>query len=256
MTVPSGGVAGQAAAAGSDLGRGGGQPRGLLRVGGADRRLPLRRPRAQPRGRAHHACRRRPETSATVTSAGWGRERSTASAPRARTIRTAGFASTPTSSSSIPTRRRSTAGWTSMRRSTPTGWGAGAPTLVRRSRQRTGHAPGHRDRRPVQLGGRGEPERHLAAADRLRDAREGLHDAPPRHPRVPARDLRGLRPPGGHRLPPEAGGHRGGVPPGARTRSTRAFLEAKGLTNYWGYNTLGYFAPDARFACTGSVQRR
>src|SRR6185369_5280318 len=29
------------------------------------------------------------------------------------------------------------------------------------------------------------------------------------------------------------------------------FLEAKGLTNYWGYNTLGYFAPDARYACTG-----
>ena len=30
------------------------------------------------------------------------------------------------------------------------------------------------------------------------------------------------------------------------------FLEAKrGLTNYWGYNTLGFFAPDARYACTG-----
>ena len=29
------------------------------------------------------------------------------------------------------------------------------------------------------------------------------------------------------------------------------FLEAKGLVNYWGYNTLGYFAPDARYACTG-----
>jgi glycogen operon protein len=29
------------------------------------------------------------------------------------------------------------------------------------------------------------------------------------------------------------------------------FLEAKGLSNCWGYNTLGYFAPDARYACTG-----
>jgi isoamylase len=29
------------------------------------------------------------------------------------------------------------------------------------------------------------------------------------------------------------------------------FLEAKGLTNFWGYNTLGFFAPDARYACTG-----
>src|SRR5678809_1409487 len=25
-------------------------------------------------------------------------------------------------------------------------------------------------------------------------------------------------------------------------------LVDRGLTNYWGYNTLGYFAPDARFA--------
>src|SRR5262249_5578374 len=29
------------------------------------------------------------------------------------------------------------------------------------------------------------------------------------------------------------------------------FLEAKGLTNFWGYNPLGFFAPDARYACTG-----
>jgi glycogen operon protein len=29
------------------------------------------------------------------------------------------------------------------------------------------------------------------------------------------------------------------------------FLEAKGLTNFWGYNTLGFFAPDARYAVTG-----
>jgi glycogen operon protein len=28
-------------------------------------------------------------------------------------------------------------------------------------------------------------------------------------------------------------------------------LVARGLTNYWGYNTLGYFAPDPRFAATG-----
>jgi len=30
------------------------------------------------------------------------------------------------------------------------------------------------------------------------------------------------------------------------------FLVNKGLTNYWGYNTLGYFAPDARFSASGS----
>jgi glycogen operon protein len=29
------------------------------------------------------------------------------------------------------------------------------------------------------------------------------------------------------------------------------FLVEKGLVNYWGYNTLGYFAPDPRYAAAG-----
>jgi isoamylase len=31
------------------------------------------------------------------------------------------------------------------------------------------------------------------------------------------------------------------------------FLTARGLSNYWGYNTLGYFAPDQRFSSRGSL---
>ncbi len=31
------------------------------------------------------------------------------------------------------------------------------------------------------------------------------------------------------------------------------FLVERGLSNYWGYNTLGFFAPDARFASGGSL---
>ena len=31
-----------------------------------------------------------------------------------------------------------------------------------------------------------------------------------------------------------------------------ALPRRKGLTNYWGYNTLGFFAPDQRFAARGS----
>ncbi len=31
-------------------------------------------------------------------------------------------------------------------------------------------------------------------------------------------------------------------------------LVDKGLTNYWGYNTIGFFAPDARYAADGSPQ--
>lgn len=30
------------------------------------------------------------------------------------------------------------------------------------------------------------------------------------------------------------------------------FLTDRGLTNYWGYNTLGYFAPDGRYSASGS----
>ncbi|QQL50679.1 glycogen debranching protein GlgX [Mucilaginibacter ginkgonis] len=29
------------------------------------------------------------------------------------------------------------------------------------------------------------------------------------------------------------------------------FLKAKGLTNYWGYNTIGYFAPEVLYCCNG-----
>ncbi|GAA3510812.1 glycogen debranching protein GlgX [Actinocatenispora rupis] len=32
---------------------------------------------------------------------------------------------------------------------------------------------------------------------------------------------------------------------------TEPSVAARGLTNYWGYNTLGYFAPDTRFAASG-----
>lgn len=32
---------------------------------------------------------------------------------------------------------------------------------------------------------------------------------------------------------------------------TDHMLEEKGLTNYWGYNTLGYFAPETRYASSG-----
>jgi isoamylase len=31
------------------------------------------------------------------------------------------------------------------------------------------------------------------------------------------------------------------------------FLEQRGLTNYWGYSTIGFFAPDARYASSGAA---
>ena len=72
-----------------------------------------------------------------------------------------------------------------------------------------------------------------------------------RHPDVPP-ELRGhLRRPGLAR--------RGRVPDArsasprssccpCTTRSTEQYLVERGLTNYWGYNSIGFFAPDARYA--------
>ena len=52
-------------------------------------------------------------------------------------------------------------------------------------------------------------------------------------------------------------GHNRGAPP----RQTRAFAEAarvleRGLSNYWGYNTLSYFAPQATYDATSNTLRR
>jgi isoamylase len=33
-------------------------------------------------------------------------------------------------------------------------------------------------------------------------------------------------------------------------------LQEKGLTNYWGYNTIGFFAPDVRYSSSGSMGRQ
>ena len=32
-------------------------------------------------------------------------------------------------------------------------------------------------------------------------------------------------------------------------------LVERGLSNYWGYNTLGFFAPEARYALDGAARR-
>ena len=34
------------------------------------------------------------------------------------------------------------------------------------------------------------------------------------------------------------------------------FLDGRGLTNYWGYSTIGFFAPHALYAATGTHASR
>ncbi len=68
---------------------------------------------------------------------------------------------------------------------------SGSRSVVRRSRQR-GAGPAGGGRRPrVHVGRRPAPGHPVAQDDHLRDARQGLHDAPSADPGVAARHLRG-----------------------------------------------------------------
>ena len=67
-----------------------------------------------------------------------------------------------------------------------------------------------------------------------------------RHPEIPP-ELRGTYagpgPRGGHRPPARPRRDRGRTAAGARERPRGVPGRSGGLTNYWGYNTIGYFAP-------------
>ena len=66
------------------------------------------------------------------------------------------------------------------------------------------------------------------------------------HPDVPARaagHLRRPRPPRGDRAPRRPRRHRGRAAARAPLRARGVPRRARGCTNYWGYNTIGYFAP-------------
>ena len=90
----------------------------------------------------------------------------------------------------------------------------------------------------------------------LRGARQGPDDAPSRRARAAARHVRGRRASRGDRatsktlgvtavelLPMHAFVHDG-------------FLLERGLSNYWGYNTIGYFAPHPQYASVSRAERR
>ena len=91
------------------------------------------------------------------------------------------------------------------------------------------------------------------AAVRLRDlrgAREGLLQVQPQRAGETARNLCRSGAPGEHRLPEGARHHRGRTAADPRDDRRRP-PGGTGLRDYWGYNTLGYFAPAARYSSTG-----
>ncbi len=75
-----------------------------------------------------------------------------------------------------------------------------------------------------------------------------------RHPDVPpeaARHLRGAGLARGHRPPDPARRHRGRADAGAPVRARAARWPRAGLANYWGYNTIGFFAPHNGYSAAG-----
>ena len=100
------------------------------------------------------------------------------------------------------------------------------------------------DRRP-------ETRRPVVGHRYLRAARARLHDAAPGRARGPARHLRGARPSRRARTPHLSRRDDGGAAAGAPPRD-RALAGETGLANFWGYNTLGFFAPHAGYSSAGS----
>ena len=88
------------------------------------------------------------------------------------------------------------------------------------------------------------PAASLRRHGHLRDARQGVHhDAT----RACPPGLRGTYAGLGHEPaigpPGRSGRHRRGAAAGAPERARGVPASTRGLTNYWGYNTIGYFAP-------------
>ncbi len=85
----------------------------------------------------------------------------------------------------------------------------------------------------------------------LRAPRQGLHPAARPDPRGAARHLCRPGAPGRDRLPQGPRRHRGRAAAGAPVLLRAGARSSAGLTNYWGYNSIGFFAPDAAYSSSG-----
>ena len=92
----------------------------------------------------------------------------------------------------------------------------------------------------------------LARNDHLRDAPQGLHHAAPGGGRGGARHLRRLIQRAGGRLSERARRDRGRAAAGARVHP-RPAPDRAGLRNYWGYNSIGFFAPHPEYLGKGGI---
>ena len=92
---------------------------------------------------------------------------------------------------------------------------------------------------------------HALPRDRdLRGPRQGPDAAAPGHPRGDPRHLRRRRPPGDDRAPTSLGVTAIELMPVHQFVQDSTLLD-KGLSNYWGYNTIGFFAPHNAYSSSG-----
>ena len=95
------------------------------------------------------------------------------------------------------------------------------------------------------------PRDALARDGHLRGPRQGLHQAAPRRARGPARHLRGPRLRRRRSRTCARSASRRSSCCRCTTSPTSTHLVDKGLTNYWGYSSIGFLAPHALYAATG-----
>ncbi len=128
--------------------------------------------------------------------------------------------------------------------------GSTSPTARRRSPSRVVIDPS------VRLGGRrlGASANAVARDRDLRDARARFHEAARRRARGPAWDVRRARERGRIAYLKSLGVTAVELLP-VHHIADESFLHERGLTNYWGYSTIGYFAPHSLYAATSGQVR-
>ena len=242
-------MAGQRLSAGRDLRRRRDELRAVLqrrRAGGA---VPVRRRRAPRTG---SPCTRWTGSSGTATCPASARASATATGCTGPTSRPPGIAATRPSCCSTPTPRRSTAAWTGAPRCSAT---SSADPDERNDEDSAPHVPRSvvvnpyfdwaADRPPgtpyhesviYEAHVRGLTRRHPAVPEAERGTYLGMS-----HPAV-IEHLQGLGVTAVELMP-------------VHQFVTDAFLTERGLANYWGYNTIGFFAPHNAYAFAGTPRR-
>ena len=241
---------GRPCAARRELGRRRGELLAVLGGGHARRGLSVRCRRAVARGRALRPAREHGSTAGTATCPSSRRGRRTGIACTARGSPRAGSAVTPASCSSTRTPRPCSGTCRGTRRRWASSGARPTSTWCSTARDSAPFVPRSLIvDEPLRLGGRSPAGARPGARPSSTSCTcAGFTRLHPDIPEALRGTYAGLAHPARHRAPHA----RSASPPSSfspcTSRSTTPSLIERGLTNYWGYNTLGFFAPAQRYA--------